>query len=356
MAAGSSFPSSRALVPVTLVVLLGLVLAACSASGDSPLPVQASPVVSAASSALPSPTATPSASVSASPAAIPSPVERTATVAASIPLGGHGTRMALGDGSVWVRFADGSVARVDTKTGKVGKKIPVGTGEFGSLAVGDGAVWVTTFDENKVSRIDPATNKVVAEISVGTNPEGITVTPEAVWVSNHRAGSISRIDPATNTVVATITFGRDGPSGPKDIKISNGSLWTSVPNLGSVIRIDQATNEVLAKIRVENVEDLVAGSEAVYAYGAKGLYEIDPASNEVVRTVKPDVGPWMFADGAYWGSDGKDILRLAPDTFDPIERLRIAGTESGYADLAIADGSAWVMTEDGMLLRVDLSE
>ena len=224
------------------------------------------------------------------------------------------------------------------------------------MAVGDGAVWVTTFDENKVSRIDPVTNKVVAEIAVGTNPEGITVTPEAVWVSNHRAGSISRIDPATNKVVATITFGRAGNSGPKDIKISNGSLWTSVPNLGSVVRIDQATNEVLAKIRVENVEDLVAGSETVYAYGAKGLYEIDPASNEVVRTVKPGQGPWMFADGAYWGSDGKDILRLAPDTFDPIERLRIPGTESGYADLAIGDGSAWVMTEDGTLLRVDLSE
>ena len=264
--------------------------------------------------------------------------------------------MALTDGAVWVRFADGSVARVDTKTGKVGKKIPVGTGEFGSLAVGDGAVWVTTFDEDKVSRIDPVTNKVVAEIAVGTNPEGITVTPDAVWVSNHRAGSISRIDPATNKVVATITFGRNGPSGPKDPKISNGSLWTSVPNLGSVVRIDPTTNEVLAKIRVENVEDLVAGSETVYAYGAKGLYEIDPASNEVVRTIKPDQGPWMFADGAYWGSDGKDILRLAPDTFDPIERLRIAGTESGYADLAIGDGSAWVMTEDGTLLRVDLSE
>ena len=85
----------------------------------------------------------------------------------------------------------------------------------------------------------------------------------------------------------------------------------------------------------------------MFAYGAKGLYEIDPASNEVVRTVKPDVGPWMFAEGAYWGSDGKDILRLAPDTFDPIERLRIAGTEAGYADLAIGDGTAWVMTEDG---------
>jgi len=264
--------------------------------------------------------------------------------------------MALDDGSVWVRFADGSVARVDTKTGKVGTKIPVGTGEFGSLAVGEGAVWVTTFDQDKVSRIDPVTNKVVAEIAVGTNPEGIAVTPGAVWVSNHRAGSISRIDPATNAVVATITFGRTGNSGPKEIKISNGSLWTSVPNLGSVVRIDPATNEVLAKIRVENVEDLVAGSEAVFAHGWQGLYQIDPASNELIRTFKPDPGPWMFAEGSYWGSDGKDILRLAPDTFYPIERVRIPGTESGYADLAIGDGSAWVMTEDGTLLRVDLSK
>lgn len=293
-----------------------------------------------------------------SPAAIASPVEHAATVASSITLGAQGARIALGDGSVWVRFVDGSVARVDTTTNTVGAKIPVGAGEFGSLAVGEGAVWVTTFDEDKVSRIDPSTNKVVAEIAVGKNPEGIVVTPGAVWVSNHRAGSISRIDPTTNAVVATITFGKTGASGPKDIRVSHGSLWTSVPNMGLVVRIDPATNKVIATIKVLAVEDLVLGNETLYASSSlRGqAYQIDPAANAVVRKFEPGEAPWTFAGDSYWGVDGADLLRLAPDTFDPVERLRIAGPQSGYADLAFGDGSVWLLTEGGLLLRVELPD
>jgi hypothetical protein len=102
-------------------------------------------------------------------------------------------------------------------------------------------------------------------------------------------------------------------------------------------------------------EGLVIGGDAVYVYGFAGrLAEIDAAANEVVRKFKPDQGPWTFAAGSYWGSDGKDLLRLAPDTFAPIERWQIPGAETGYADLAFDDGSVWLLREDGPLLRIEL--
>jgi YVTN family beta-propeller protein len=283
-------------------------------------------------------------------------VERTATVLKTIPLNGvaQGTQMALDTDAVWLRLIDGNVARVNPSSGQV-VSIPVGSGEFGSLAVGEGAVWVTTFDEDKLSRIDPATNTVVAEIPVGTNPEGITITPGAVWVSNHRGGSIWRIDPETNAVVAKIEVGPTGPSGPKDIQSAFGALWTSVPNASLVIRLDPETNAV-ATIPVAAVENLTIGDEFIYATDALGqINEIQPNSNEVVRRFRPDVFPWVFADGAFWGPDGSDLLRLDPTAFAATEIWHVAGAQTEYAAIVFTTDSVWLLTDDGFLLEVQLS-
>jgi YVTN family beta-propeller protein len=315
-----------------------LALAACSAGGASP----SEPLTSPSPSAAPTP--------------LPPPVEHTATVLKTIPLAAvaQGTQMAVDADAVWLRLIDGNVARVNTSNGEV-VTIAVGSGEFGSLAVGEGAVWVTTFDEDNLSRIDPATNTVVADIPVGTNPEGIAVTPGAVWVSNHRGGSIWRIDPETNAVVAKIEVGPTGPSGPKFIQSAFGDLWTSVPNAGVVIRLDPETNAV-ATIPVVVVEDLVIGDEFIYATDALGkISEIQPDSNEVVRHFYPDAFPWVFANGAFWGTDGSDLLRLDPTSFAATEVWHVAGGQTEYAAMAFAGAFVWLLTDDGFLLVVQLT-
>jgi YVTN family beta-propeller protein len=319
--------------PAAAMVLL---LAACSAGGTSP-------------------SETPSPSASVAPTEFPSPVERTATVLTTIRLEGlpQATQIAIDNDVAWLRLTDGSAARVDTATGAV-VTFPVGTGEFGSLAVGEGSVWVTTFDEDKVSRIDPATNTVVAEIPVGVNPEGIAVTTGAVWVSNHRGGSIWRIDPMTDKVVAKVEVGPTGRSGPKDIQAAFGALWTSVPNASLVIRLDPETNEVAA-IDVAAVEYLIIGTESVYAVDALAqVNEIQPDSNEVVRQFEPDVLPWVFGNGAFWGTDGSDLLRLDPASFAATEVWHVAGGQTGYAAIAFHGGSVSLLTDDGFLLEVEL--
>ena len=317
-----------------------VVAAACSQGGASP----------SVGGGTPSP--------SSAPTEQPPPTEHTATIVASISLEGHpaATQIAFGNGDAWIRFADGSVARVNLETKAIVAMIPVGSGEFGSLAVGQDAVWVTTFDEDKLSRIDPATNTVVAEIAVGANPEGITVTPGAVWVSNHRGGSISRIDPATNAVVARIDAGRVGPSGPKFIQNAFGDLWTSIPNSSIVIRLDPETNAVVATIDVPAVEDLVIGDDFVYATDALGkIDEIQPASNGVVRRFSPDVSPWLFGDGAFWAPEGSDLLRLDPGSFAPTEIWHVAGGQGGYESMAFDGSLLWLLTDDGFLVGVQLT-
>jgi len=327
------------------LAILGLLLAACSGAPNPP--------ASVAPSAAPS--ASPIAQASATPH--PLPVERTANVIASIRLDGvrDGAEIAAGDDSVWIRLVDGSVARVDASTNAVVAKIPVGHGEFGAVAVGDGGVWVTTFDENKLSRIDPATNKVVAEIKLGANPGAILVTPAAIWVSNHRGGTISRVDPATNKVVATISVGPAKPSGPASIWLVGSDLWVAVPNISSIVRIDPSTNQSIAEVKVPGLFGLLVAGDAVYGYGIRSqLYQIATDTNTVAKKFSPAYTPWAYGAGAFWGSDGKDLLRSAGPPFDNFERWRVAGQQSEDVNYAFDDRSIWLLNNDGAIVRIEL--
>jgi len=263
--------------------------------------------------------------------------------------------MAFGNGDAWIRFVDGSVARVDLATKAIVATIPVGSGEFGALAIGEGAVWVTTFDEDKLSRIDPATNTVVAEIAMGASPEGILVTPGAVWVSNHRGGSIWRVDPATNAVVAKIEVGKVGVGGPKYLQYAFGDIWTAVPTSNRAVRVDPVTNAV-AEIKLAVPEDLLIGDHFVYAPDALGkISEIDPMSNKVVRRFSPDVSPWLFGGGAFWAADGSDLLRLDTASFAPTEIWHVAGAQTEYGAVGFEGDLVWLLTDDGFLIGVQIT-
>jgi YVTN family beta-propeller protein len=116
-------------------------------------------------------------------------------VAETIAVGKSPRFIAAGGGAVWVlNQGDGSVSRIDPKTNKVTATIEVGVpGPGGEIAVGEGSVWVTSF-EFPLSRIDPATNKVVQQF-YGPGGDAVRVGLGSVWLSNLRAGNVWRIDP-----------------------------------------------------------------------------------------------------------------------------------------------------------------
>jgi YVTN family beta-propeller protein len=103
----------------------------------------------------------------------------------------RGSRVQVGDGpggpptggfgSVWTTASDGSVWRVDARTGRVRAIVRVGGLPFG-LAVGAGAVWVANQDDGSISRIDPATDEVVTKIPTGFHPEWLAADDRFVWV------------------------------------------------------------------------------------------------------------------------------------------------------------------------------
>jgi virginiamycin B lyase len=103
--------------------------------------------------------------------------------------------IAAGAGAVWsLNQGDGSVSRIDSKTNKVAATIEVGVpGGGGEIAVGEGSVWVTSF-EFPLSRIDIATNTVVQQF-FGKGGDAVRVGLGSVWLSNLEAGNVWRLDP-----------------------------------------------------------------------------------------------------------------------------------------------------------------
>jgi virginiamycin B lyase len=126
----------------------------------------------------------------------------TNVIEATVKVGPQPRFLAVGEGSVWtVNQGDGSITRVDAKTNAVVATIEAGLpGPGGEIAVGEGSVWVTSF-EYPITRIDPATNRVVQQFH-GEGGDAIRVGHGSVWLSNLRAANVWRLDP--RRVVATL--------------------------------------------------------------------------------------------------------------------------------------------------------
>jgi len=289
-------------------------------------------------------------------------------VQASIALDHASYSIAAGPEGVWVLAADGHVTHIDPTTDKVIADIEVPASEFGSVAVGARAVWVTSFDHDALIRIDPATNKVVATITVGTNPEGILVTPTTVWVANHRGGSITKVDPATNKVTDTFTFAQTGTSGPKGIVVADKDVWTTVPNSLGLFRLDADTGSLVKKISIlaDDMDSPMTDGTSIYVpttnsfkdgvlTPGQSISRIDPATNTIVQQLSPKAIPWLFARSAFWVPSGQDLDRLDPTTLEPAKSWPLAPPSAKPLDvtgMAFDDDAAWLIIGGRTVIRV----
>jgi virginiamycin B lyase len=142
--------------------------------------------------------------------------------------------LAFGEDALWVTSTErGTVARIDPHTNLIVETIAVGKAPR-FIAVGAGAVWTLNQGDGSVSRIDPKTNAVTATIEVGVPGEGgdIAVGEGSVWVTSFEF-PLSRIDPATNTVAQQF-YGKGGDA----VRVGLGSIWLCHLEAGKVWRID----------------------------------------------------------------------------------------------------------------------
>ena len=167
---------------------------------------------------------------------------------------------AAGFGSVWVaNIRDGTLARIDVRSGRTVATIRGIGREAESVAVGFGSVWVSSVGpwrkgrggvmvpvgRGTVTRVDPGRNAIVGRIRVGRGAAAVATGEAGVWVANSRGirpdDTVSRIDPRTNRLTATIAV----PHGASGVAAGAGAAWVvEWPRGGGgyLTRIDAATN------------------------------------------------------------------------------------------------------------------
>jgi YVTN family beta-propeller protein len=141
--------------------------------------------------------------------------------------------LAVGAGAVWVTTLTGnSVVRIDANNLSNLKQIPVGKGPKG-IAVGGGAVWVADSAGDALTRINPRTYERKT-IALDYSPTLVTVGGGSVWVTAREANRLIRIDPNTRTTRETIKTG----SRPFALDVSAGNaVWITLLNASAVQRV-----------------------------------------------------------------------------------------------------------------------
>jgi DNA-binding beta-propeller fold protein YncE/predicted Ser/Thr protein kinase len=145
-------------------------------------------------------------------------------------------RLAVGAGAVWVSSAStGTVRRIDFGTAAADAPIQVGRGPAG-LTVGGDLVWVTRSRANQVARVDPATRSLFGEpIEVGERPGGIDAGTSVVWVANSVEGTVSRIDIDGGEMIGDVI---EVGLRPGAVAVGSEAVWVANNGDGTVTRIE----------------------------------------------------------------------------------------------------------------------
>jgi streptogramin lyase len=167
----------------------------------------------------------------------------TEQVRARIDVGGRPGAIVFGGGRVWVADDDGAgVTAINPKGGRVFKAgLPPHVAPL-RLAVGAGAVWVSSASTGAVRRIDLATATAGAPIPVGRGPAGLTVGGGLVWVANSRSGSVTRVDPATRTLLGLPIEVGERPGG---IDAGTSVVWVANSADDTIDRIDIESGQLI---------------------------------------------------------------------------------------------------------------
>ena len=132
--------------------------------------------------------------------------------------------LAVADGVLWIIGdpLDRRLFRADDRTGEI---LSATTLPFAprSLAVGEGAVWVTGSMDDVVGRFDDRTGRLTDTIRVGRGASGVTTGAGSVWVAAALDGVVERIDPETRTVVERI----DVEGAPRELAFGANALWVT---------------------------------------------------------------------------------------------------------------------------------
>jgi DNA-binding SARP family transcriptional activator/ABC-type branched-subunit amino acid transport system substrate-binding protein len=266
-------------------------------------------------------------------------------------------------------IAGDSLAAIDPASNRVVDKLPVG-GTPTEVAVGAGAAWTLSADEQTVSRVDLRT-KVVKTFSTGAVPIDLAADGAAVWVvQGDRQGakrasydtvstpaSVARLDPLSGAgrgttplaVPAGATF-RVPPGGL--IAAASGAVWV-VGRPGWVHRVD---GDGVRTQRSLDAFGIATGDGQVWIRDRRDrAVRLDPDTGRAMAHVKLPAGELSaiaVGAGAVWLTDpvGGTVWRVDPRRLD----ARTIAVQPGVDGVAVGAGAVWVTNRaHGTVTRID---
>jgi sugar lactone lactonase YvrE len=146
----------------------------------------------------------------------------------------------------------GTMRRIDARTGRVVSRFPVSTRRVVAVAnvVADAnQIWLVTAD-NGLFRIDPRTRKIVAQVGLtGGGEVSMALSGDSLWVAQTGIRRLTQIDTRANRIGARISIRLRLASFffPRVWDGGDGSLWFQ-PGPASHIRFDPDTGAPLKTI------------------------------------------------------------------------------------------------------------
>lgn len=326
----------------------GLLLAACSSSETTPSPTAADSSSPAMSSASPSGPALP-------------PIADVDSLGGSTLEVPDADWIAVVDGSAWTTLGRGVVQQLEVEDGALGMEVPVSGPTCTAPDVGFGSLWVAVCDPGAVVRIDPDTGE-----SQTVDLDGATVQEEgsiaagegSVWVVTSAPEHVLlRIDPKRDKLVGSTPL----PDGVVAVRAGLGGLWATDVNRGMLLRLDPDSGDVLKEIQVgSGARFFDVGEGAVWVQNNTDgtVSRVDPATDQVTATIVVDSGAIDGGDltvggGYVWARvSGSLVAQIDPATNLVVARI---GQPQGSGSAAADDAAVWISAHDrNVVYRVPL--
>ena len=242
----------------------------------------------------------------------------------------------------WPILEADAVSVVDRTSGNVVDRIPL-RDEPGSIASGDGAIWVASTVGSTVTRIDPTTDSVTQRISLpGANTDAVLFAAGRLWVADSAEHELFEINPLNDTLERTVSLDLQ----PSAIAAGHGSIWIAGYLNATVERLDPTSGRVTGHVDVGD-------GPAALAFGADSLWVANSLDSTVSRvdtkrlaveaTIPVGSGPTALAavSGIVWVANqySGTVSRLDPRRDRVVSALRVAGAPTS---LTPAGRRLWV--------------
>jgi DNA-binding SARP family transcriptional activator len=164
-------------------------------------------------------------------------------------------KLAVGNGVIWVASSDGSVYRIDPRTGR--RVATIHGLHSGSVALDPTGVWALGADVDRgyISLISARANSVVTRMTVpSANIGAATVGDGALWFTGHDQGAHGAITGIGQESLWRVRVGDTAHVnlglglGTPGIALGDGSIWVINPGADTVIRVNPTTLRVLKTI------------------------------------------------------------------------------------------------------------